>query len=359
MIATIRTGRAALHLALFCSSFSLTALVLRPVLPAGDTRTARMEIKLERLRGEIEEVDTLFLGSSRAFRGFVPELFDRLAAEGGHPTRSFNLGVPGSRSVELLRLLGRLNELDAPRLRWVFLDPEGFEVLFEERNYLSRAVVDWHDLETTRLVVGYLRRTKGRGPVADRKVRMHAAACAYNLSNVGRALRWIDGLLGAAPTADELLRSIGPEGDGYVPQGRLDARGHAQGAPSNARGFRTKLADYEERVEDLATNRARPGAPAPEAIELFRRLEQHIEAMGATAIFVTQPGLYLQHDLIGAAQAGELGRLLRYDDPRLVPELYDVEVRWDANHLNPEGARRFTERLAADFLALVAEEGGG
>ena len=45
------------------------------------------------------------------------------------------------------------------------------------------------------------------------------------------------------------------------------------------------------------------------------------------------------------------------DDPTAVPELYAVEVRWDANHLNEEGARRFTEHLAADFLALEAGEG--
>jgi hypothetical protein len=348
----LRTGRVVLYLALFSSSFALTALALRPVLPAGDTRTARAEIKLEHLRSELGEVDTLFLGSSRAFRGFQPRLFDRLTSEGGHPTRSFNLGVPGSRAMELLRMLERVEELGPSRLRWVFIDPEGFEVLLEERNYLSRAVVDWHDLGTTKLVVDYIRRTRGEGPGADRKVRMHATACAYNLINVGRALRWTDTLLGVEPSAEEVLASIGPEGDGYVPQDPTGAR-------SNAKGFRTKRAEYEERVEDLRTSRARTGPPAPEAIDLFQRLEQRIEAMGATAIFVTQPGLYLQHDLIAAAEDGTLRRLLRYDDPDVVQELYEVEVRWDSNHLNPEGARRFTQRLASDFLPLAAEEAGG
>ena len=343
----IRTGWVALNLALFSSSFALTAGALRPVLPAGDARAARAEIKLDGLRREIANVDTLFLGSSRAFRGFVPEVFDRLTAEGGHPTRSFNLGVPGSRAMELLRLLERVIELDPPGLRWVLVDPEGFEVLLEERNYLSRAVIDWHDLETTQLVVGYIRRTQGSRPGADRKVRMHAISCAYNLTNVSRGLRWSDALLGRAPTSAEIDDSLGPAGDGYVPQPR-----------AHAKGFLKKAGEYSDFVEDLALHRAPPGPPAPEAIELFRRLEEHIEAMGATAIFVAQPGFHLQHDLASAAATGELDHLLRYDDPRIVPDLYEVEARWDFNHLNPAGARRFTERLASDFLALAAAEEG-
>jgi len=351
--AAVRTGWTALHLVLFTSAFGLTARALRPVLPAGDTRTARAEIKLEGLAGEIDQIDTLFLGSSRAFRGFVPELFDRLAAEGGHPTRSFNLGVPGSRAMELLRLLERVEELDPPHLRWVFLDPEGFEVLLEERNYLSRAVVDWHDLETTLLVSRYIRRTKGESAAADRKVRMHAMSCAYNLTNVGRALRWTDALLGQVPSAADLRESLGPARDGYVPQ---VAGGKGREERTHARGFRTHLDEYEGRVEDLATRRAPPGDPAPEALELYRRLRERVEAMGATAIFVAQPGLYVQHDLVAAAESGELGHLLAYDDPRAVPELYELEARWDANHLNPEGARRFTRLLAADFLGLVEAE---
>jgi hypothetical protein len=335
----------AFHLGLFSATCLAAVLALRPLLPAGDVASSRTEIKLAHVRDHAGEIDTLFFGSSRAFRGFVPEVFDRLTAAGGTPTRSFNFGVPGSRAMEIHRTLERLAALDTRGLRWVFVDPEGFEVLLQERNYLSRAVIDWHDLETTQLVCAYIRETTELG--RDEKIRLHRTSCAYNLAGVGRGLGWIDALLGR-PTAEELASALGPAGDGYVPYPR----------PQHF-AFRNKgIPDYEGRVRDLAAAELEPGPAHPQPLEVFRRIEARVRDLGATAVFVTQPSLHLQRDLIRAAEAGEVTHLLRYDDPALAPELFAPENHFDSNHLNRAGGERFTERLAADFLALVEREGG-
>ena len=109
---------------------------------------------------------------------------------------------------------------------------------------------------------------------------------------------------------------------------------------------------------DLAARRAerideRPCAS--EASVFFTRLAEKIESLGATPIFVTQPALNLQADLVKARRQGLVRHLLRYDDPdeQRCAALFEIENRWDKYHLAESGARIFTEMLARDFAELA------
>jgi hypothetical protein len=321
----------------FALGSALSGAIVRPRLPEGGEPGGRAEIKLAHLRSSTARYDTLFLGSSRTFRGLSPRVFDAVTAEAGAPTSSFNLGVPGTRATEVLRLLERLSRVRPDGWRTVFVDPEGFEVLLDESNYLSRPVIDWHDLETTRLVCDYIRETeRGR---SRRKLWMHGVSCAYHLAGVGRALPWVDGWLGIEADPERIAETLGPLGDGYVPQER-----------GMRRGFRRELDEYAGRVADLEA--APLAAAAPQAVFLFREIERRIEALGARAVFMAQPGLYLNSDLVQAARAGAVDTLLRFDEPARFPDLYEPAARFDANHLNALGAERFTRHLAEAYLAL-------
>ena len=326
--------------ALFCFALGglLGAALLAPLLPVGAEPDARAEIKLAHLRRAGAAYDTLFVGSSRTFRGFSPEVFDAATAAAGAPTRSFNLGVPGSRATEISRLLERVAEIRPGGWRTVFVDPEGFEVLLDEENYLSRPVIDWHDLETTWLVCDYIRETQSGSAGLFGKLRMHAVSCAYRLARVGRALPWVDGWLGIEADPERVEETLGPLRDGYVPQGR-----------ELKRGFKKELEEYAGRVAELG--QATPGRPAPQALRVFQEIARQIEALGARPIFVAQSGLYLNGDLVAAAESGALATLLRFDQPERFPDLYEIEARFDSNHLNALGAERFTRHLAAAYLA--------
>ena len=347
-------GPVSLAVALACFAGGLVAStwLLRPGLPAGGPPDERVEIKLAHLAAHPDRYDTLFVGSSRTFRGFVPAEFDAVTAEAGVPTRSLNLGVPGNRALETQRVLERVRRIQPDGWRTVFVDPEGFEVLLDEGNYLARAVIDWHDLPTTLLVTEYIRANdEGSGAGSERrragtreKLRLHAVACAYNLTGVGRALPWVDRLLGIAPDPVWLAETIGPDADGYAPQQR-----------EQRKGFKRQAQDYLDRVGDLEDqNRALdPDAePAPQPAETFRRIQERIEALGARAVFVAQPGMYLNRDLVLAAERGRIDTLLRFDQPSRFPELYALEARYDFNHLNPSGARRFSRALARAYVEL-------
>jgi hypothetical protein len=338
----------AVAIAFFALGLAAGTASLRPVLPAGGAPDERVEIKLDHLRRHGERYDTLFVGSSRTFRGFVPAVFDAATAAAGVPTHSYNLGVPGSRATEVWRLLERVAAVRPTGWRTVFVDPEGFEVLLDEGNHLARSVIDWHDLETTLLVTDYIREQQGGRASTGQKLWMHAVSCAYNLAGVGRALPAVDRALGVRADPEWVAETLGPALDGYAPQDR-----------ECKRGFKQDREVFADRVDDLVLQtEAEPGEPAPQALQVFARIEDRIEALGARAVFVAQPGMFVNHDLVAAARAGTIGTRVRLDQPQRFPDLFAFEARYDFNHLNALGAERYTRHLAEAWLALPTGRGG-
>jgi hypothetical protein len=345
-------GVSAALVLVFAAAFAATCWLLRERLPGG-TGLERTETKFEHFAAHRDDFELLFFGSSRTFRGFDPELFDRELAQRGRTTRSFNFGLPGSRAVEVQHLLGRVVALEPRNVRVVLVDPEGLSALPDHRNFRARAVIDWHDLEMTSLVSSFVLESE-RDPWRKTELLWaHWTSCALNLTNVGRGLGWIDRALGRRPPADFVAETVGRRGDGYSPLGE-------EGAELGRRGKRFKskrVEDYLERLAEFSAQGVSDQPPSAAAIALYRRIERRSRELGALTIFVTQPALYLQDDLIQAHERGEVAHLLRYDSPELYPELYAPENRYDDTHLNEDGAQIFTALLARDVAELLDRAG--
>src|SRR6185369_6903750 len=73
------------------ASFCATALGLRVFLPA--PQIDGISSKIQFIREHRDEIDTLFIGSSRAYHGINPRVFDATTAAAGAPTHSYNFGV--------------------------------------------------------------------------------------------------------------------------------------------------------------------------------------------------------------------------------------------------------------------------
>jgi len=334
-------------LALFAVSFALVTLALRALLPHGGARELA-DAKVERFARERDAYTLVFAGSSRVHRGFVPEVFDARTAAAGVPTRSFNFGAPGSRAFEIERLLERVGELAPARLDFVLVDPEGIALLRDERNALARQVIEWHDPAATLRLSRWIADAGLPYSQLWTALAPHWKSCAYNVFNIGRSQRLVDAALGEWRT-DEIERElVGPRLDGYAPLGddseELGRRGQR---------FQKRRERYLTQLEDYKALRVGDGQADAFALEMYREIRARIEELGARAVFVTQPALYLQEDLIKAAQAGEIPLLLRFDDAERFAELYAPERRYDETHLNDEGARLFTEALADEFVARV------
>src|SRR5207248_3349845 len=117
---TTGAWRAALNIAAFALGIALTWMVAERLFFARRV----MEVfspKLEFLRAHDGEIDTVFIGSSRVYHHFVPDVFDAGMRVHGIDTHSFNLAYealwPPESFYRLRELLGaRL------RLRWIFIE---------------------------------------------------------------------------------------------------------------------------------------------------------------------------------------------------------------------------------------------
>jgi hypothetical protein len=351
-----RIGATVARLALFAAAFALSARYLRPWL--GGQASNLTETKIAWFVEHGEQYDTLFFGSSRAYRGFVPELFDRVTGAAGIATRSFNFGSPASRGFDAYRALERLEQQGALReLKWVLVDPEPLEWLLrakDKESMLALGPIDWHDPATTWLVLRYIWSLE-QASLSEKLAASveHLHSCCYFAAGIGGTQALVGALLGKdLVDRTELTDRLGPRLDGWLPLddanvSRDEQREKFQGA-ERQRTYERELAVRRSEVLD-------EGPAAPEATVFFRRLAGKIEALGATPIFVTQPSLNLQSDLVKAHRDGVVEHLLRYDDPddpRCAP-LFDVEHRWDRFHLAEKGARLFTELLAGDFAVLA------
>jgi hypothetical protein len=325
----------------FAAAFALVAGLVRAFAPHG-SGLERMDVKLDAFAQRKDEFELVFLGSSRAVRGFVPSQFDAELAAQGFETRSFNLGFAGARVTEMLFVLERLVELAPRKLRYVLIDPEDFGQIHDTRNALAQAGILWHDASTTWLAARHVLASERENKFEV--LRDHTRACALNTLNVGRTARWVNALLGRKPGEALVAETLGERRDGHTAlfddQDTLLRR---------RRRFERGRAEYERMVAGYREIVRPDREPAPEFLELLGRVEALVRELGAEPLFVIQPALARQWDLIAAAELGAVDTLLRYDDPDRDAALFAHENRFDSLHLNDAGAALFTRRLADDF----------
>src|SRR4029078_1657438 len=100
-----------------------------------------------------DEYDTLFIGTSRIYRGLKPTVFDEVTAAGGVPTHTFNFGVDAMLPPEDAYVAEYILRDPPKNLRWVFLELGVFIDDFRERDADSIRSSHWHDWRRTWLCI--------------------------------------------------------------------------------------------------------------------------------------------------------------------------------------------------------------
>ncbi|MBF0284700.1 MAG: hypothetical protein HQL51_09595, partial [Magnetococcales bacterium] len=144
--------RVALYLALFFMGFALTAGVVhwwgleRPPLPS----LGILEDKLKLIHRQRDQINVIFLGTSRTDMGIHPESFDQAMAEQGCPgVYSFNFGIEHLNPIEAQWALNRIAEIAPPRLRWIVaeLPVSRYYTMFNNRFSMRyRVMLGWENL---------------------------------------------------------------------------------------------------------------------------------------------------------------------------------------------------------------------
>lgn len=333
------SARTALNSLAFAIGLASSCHGIHRLLP--DPAIAEITPKLEHLRASAGRYDTLFVGTSRTYHQVIPAQFDRIAG-----TRSFNAAANGLFPPEDSYYLERIAETGA-HFRYVFLELNPSRLRIDEAKRGTERVVYWHDAPRLGLLLreAWVLFAAPNLSLPQRWDVLEMAAERVGLfargqSNLGRAQFIQRHLQPPSKPRPPDLSALGQNGDGYLEADYPPLSGAARTA-------------YERTV---AASTANPeaktyGSDASQAA--LQRLIQTAKTLGEPILIrppTLPPRKFMPRD--------QTLRLLDFADPARFPELFRPEQRLDAEHLNPAGARVYTEVLAKEFARHGEPQGG-
>ncbi len=341
-----RAKHAAFLIFVFLISFGVSGAFLGGVVPRPGV--PGVSAKLEELKRRGEEVDVLFVGTSRVHHQIIPRLFDRLTAEAGCPTHSFNLGVDGLRTPEDYFVLEKALEGRTRPLRWIILECKDISFLEREVECESVRGPYWHDCH--RMGILTQRFFAGRSvPGLTFKQNLRSARDEVHVL-AKHAFLWLENELSvgasAERTASLALPEIGdlgrsskkPINDGYLSQG-------------NPPVASDEIVTYTRKLEELRKHPA-VAEYGDRTSQRVLRLENALAARhGAKLVLLVPPTLKPRKFLPDPALL-PIPTVIDVDRPEEYPELFDLQNRRDETHLNERGAEIFTTILAKRLCRL-------
>ncbi|MFK8183706.1 MAG: hypothetical protein AB8B99_10045 [Phormidesmis sp.] len=346
--AYVRQGAIAL-IAFLVAAFLLNRIIPSPTIPSN---VVFIGPKYEYYQAHKDDYNALFFGSSRIYSHVIPDVFDETAQSAGVDVNSYNFGVPAMRAIDSAVLLKEVLKNPPKDLQWVFFESildKGYEPIPNARTY--RAIY-WHNWENTRFAARYILTSDESLPKKAVLLTSHLIPFLYHQLNVGRVFNQVlpsELSAGEQAVAAEVRATEGY----YALQDENDPKRQA---------FLANQSAYAEQVAALSEMQAQPDTQdylSENKQALLREVTQAIRAAGAEPIFVEPPSLHMVNDFQAAQQVGAIDTLLSYKDPNQFPQLYGVEQRADADHLNDAGSRVFTRLLAEDFSEAAGGEAAG
>lgn len=323
--APLRLPRAVLNCVLFLLACAAGCAAIGRVAPFPEV--PGIYPKWTHFREHRDEIDVLFLGSSRFYHQIIPAQFD--AAVGG--VRSFNFGYDGMWPPESFYLLRQLLALRPPRLKWVVIDLMDINYRLDERNVSTLRMAYWHDLRHTAIAFRDILGSRFHPSQKFDLLMEHGRLCAQQLLNLGRG----------ADALNTLLAPKAPRKRGYS---WTDFAGFEVGPAHGMEG--SERDGFVRTVERLKKGIA-PAPVRPVFRDALADLIADVRRAGAEPIFVIAPTIN------GAENFTEVpgnATVFGFNDPVKHPELFDPAHHYDAWHLNEKGAVDFTRLLAEKFI---------
>jgi hypothetical protein len=233
---------------------------------------------------------------------------------------------------ESLYVLRKLLAETRVRPRWVVLDFMRYIPVFRKNEY-SESAVAWHDWHYTLRTLRYVWSARMPGQETTRE---RVDASAYHLGLLAQRT------LGAGRGHDWLeleLKLVQPRKTSPPPDAGFE--------PLKPRPLPAdEKAQFDEGIASLVATTKQFKMPLPYRQEL-EEIIALIRASGAVPVFVVAP------DINGVQRfknwpPADVAQF-SYDYPETYPTLYVPVQRYDAEHLDAEGAKEFTRIFATEF----------
>lgn len=295
-----------------------------------------------------DDYDAVFIGSSRVYRGIVPQIFDAGMQARGHTVRSFNFAMEAVWPPESLYRVREFLRLRS-RVRWVFIELLPVNPRITPENAGTLRSIYWHDWRHTTLAWREIA-SQNAFTTGEKCAwfALHAELFLRRLSHVSRAADWLEPRLQPRVDVEKTARkefifnTPWIDAEGFVPEPATPM------TPEVAAAFHQQAAAYAQSLT--------PVALSAHLRDELRDLAATVRASGATPIFVITPSITRAENFTDLRAEGIDADLISFKDPARFPALYDPALHFDGPHLNERGARELSRLLAEEFATLLARD---
>lgn len=342
--------------ALFVLTFSSTLVFINH--QAGYPDLGALDEKLIHVQTHRDLYNVIFIGSSRMERGVVAPLFDREMQRSGISVRSFNLGLAGMKAHEANALIRRVLSFGGTRKpRWIVIEMDDWDPVIQRANRFKRRAIFWHDAQET---LSALRSTLLLNDSIKTRMDLtmtHGLHFAARSLAVGRGLDAAENLLFGGEGNDKSSHDL-VRWQGFKPYRESSYKYNPL-----RKKFLQELELYRQQVALLSHDDARlrnsDATSARIRSDLARRTRLQVEMVeraGMQPVHLITPVPQARPDLEELQLRGDVRTLLAFNQPRVYPRLFDVEHRFDYEHLTQEGAEAWTRLLAARLRPIISPQ---
>lgn len=347
---------AVLALSIFCSSSILIKKTLFlyqkeiPYIPL-------VSEKMEYFESNKDNYDVVFIGSSRVYRHVDPEVFDEYLSTQGYDIQTFNFGFYGMKMPETYFWLEKVIDLQPKNLKWIVIEANLDNAYENLNNARNNRVMYWHTPKHTENTLKYIAGSDDSLPRKSVSIYSHLVPFFYNFVNLGdmsKVFLSSSGLTDYKTSATSYSDFLGESLSGYKSLDDEPGEGYKrtnQRFISNFSNFQQQVTRFGEKIDHDSVSMD------PSRRELIRQFTELVESSGATPIFVIPPKLKTEAHTLQLHKDDYLESLLAYNDPEKYPDLYQLEYRFDPEHLNDKGSKEFTKLIAKEFEQYLEEMG--
>jgi hypothetical protein len=346
-------GPTSLFVALGLAGLTAVAALVYPLVPFPEERA--MRAKYEYFAAHKDELDAVYIGSSRMLRGIDPRIVDAEISARGRPFQSFNFGLDGMMALESDFVMRKLLELDPARLRFVLFEANtwygGYDAKFGNpgTDPHSQRSVYWHTVPQTMKALETLRVSDQPAWERLRFAGTHIETMVWKLVSYGQGTRIFAKLTGT--DADEISAAISvdeiAEGRGYQPMEGLTDKFHTEGREV----FLTPQAQakYPEMIAAIPAANATAASLATYNFRALRSQYETAAAHGTELVYVVMPTVRGTPDPLTLHATGHVPVLFHYNDPEKYASIFAIDRRHDIGHLSRLGTEELSELIASSL----------
>lgn len=349
----------------------LSSGLLNTVFPYSDTPQNHDEtsLKWKYFTEHKDDYDIIFIGGSVTHFGVIPKLFDEFMLKEGSNIKSFNFGIQGANASQVDFYLQKILAINPANLKWIFIDC-AFDLYIVE---FPRSLTDiyWHTPQKTIESFQLTLETNESWKTKAKKIYVNFQSFFYRWLGIARVSNWWDEkILGLSLTKTDSLGSLSAtsedkiieESGYYAIDWREDFDNwkkrffNVEKSNKYQKDLQEELAKIQSfsQQDMLITDKNSHFQGIRIVKNIVSRIEHQNEhgSQKIEPIFVIPPTLEINYNNSAMLQAYNLGyisTLFAFNKPNIFANLFQLDRRVDAAHLNHQGAKEYTLSLAEEF----------